>query len=102
MPLGLIGGDFSIRADLRNLLLCEKGGSIKPHSEKRRVKGLIATLVTILQSDHDGDEVTVQSGSQNQSLSGLASKEFVFHMWIGTLNVDYSVKPVTLGDLRCS
>ena len=95
--LGVIGGYPSIRADLRNLVICEGGHIEESCQDTMDEKGLAAKLIIVLPSAHEGGDTVVQIGSQTQLLSASSSKEFNYSYLACYADAQCFVEPVTSG-----
>ena len=95
--LGVIGGHPSIRADLRNLVICEGGNIEKPCHDAMDEKGIAAKLIIVLPSAYEGGDTVVQTGSQMQTLSASSSKEFNYSYLACYADAQCFVEPVTSG-----
>ena len=95
--LGIIGGQPNVRADLRNLVLCESGNMEKSCQDTMDEKGLAAKLIIVLPSAYEGGDTVVQFGGQTQTLPAPTSKEFDFSYLAYYADAQCSVKPVTSG-----
>jgi len=95
--LGVIGGESSIRADLRKLCLYEKGCFLKSDHDTEAAKDVFATLIIVLPSAYEGGEVVVQIGNRKQRLSAPCLREFDYSYMAWYADVDYFFEPVTSG-----
>ena len=97
VQLGISGGPPSIRADLRNLVLCESGNIEKSCQDTMDEKGLTAKLIIVLPSAYEGGDTVVQFGGQTQTPSASSSKEFDYSYLAYYADAQCSVEPVTSG-----
>ena len=95
--LGIIGGQPSIRADLRNLVLCGSGNIEKSCQDTMDEQGIAAKLIIVLPSAYEGGDTIVQIGGQTQTLSPSSSKEFSYSYLAYYADAQCLVKPVTSG-----
>lgn len=57
--LGLSNSEANLTAELHNLLIYEKGQFFHPHQDSEKCDGMIATLVVVLPSEHEGGNLIV-------------------------------------------
>ena len=95
--LGVVGGESSVRADLHNLQLYERGGSPSTKHDSSAVPGKFATLVVVLPSEHEGGEAVARLGNQKSTLSIAEPREFSYSYMAWYADADYSVEPVSSG-----
>ncbi|KAJ8132846.1 hypothetical protein O1611_g775 [Lasiodiplodia mahajangana] len=71
--LGIVG---SAHAQAHKLLLYEKDSFFLPHKDSQKEKGMIATLVICLPSEHEGGEVHLSHAGQKRMLNTSESSLF--------------------------
>ncbi|KAL8836461.1 MAG: hypothetical protein Q9170_002894 [Blastenia crenularia] len=66
--MGIVGGASMIHPEIRKSLLYEPGAFFENHRDTEKALGVLATLVTVLPSQHTGGDVLVQHGDQARTL----------------------------------
>lgn len=95
--LGVLGGESSVRADLRKMLLYKGDGSPNTEHDSFAVSGRFGTLTIMLPSEHEGGEAVVRLGNQKRTLSITEPREFSYSYMAWYADADYSVEPIISG-----
>jgi hypothetical protein len=86
-----------------DLLLYEKGSFFLPHRDGEKLKGMVATLVIVLPSPHEGGELIVRHDGQERmiDLGGRSADPFQIHYAAFYADCEHEVRPLKKGYRLC-
>jgi hypothetical protein len=99
--LGLEGQ--KLESHLYDLLLYEKGSFFLPHRDGEKRDRMVATLVVVLPSAHEGGELIVRHDSEERTLDLGGSSGDTFHIHYAAFYADceHEVRPLKKGYRLC-
>jgi hypothetical protein len=99
--LGLEGQ--GLEANLYDLLLYEKGGFFLPHRDGEKLDRMVATLVVVLPSSHEGGELIVRHDGQEQTVDfgGPSADPYHIHYAAFYADCEHEVRPLAKGYRLC-
>jgi predicted 2-oxoglutarate/Fe(II)-dependent dioxygenase YbiX len=89
--------EATLKAELHNLLVYEKGNFFKPHQDTEKKKGMVATLSITLPSSHTGGALLVHHNGVTKKF--YSSKARLDRIYCAAFYADciHEVKPLTSG-----
>jgi hypothetical protein len=94
--------DQKLEAHLYDLLLYEKGGFFLPHRDGEKLERMVATLVVVLPSPHEGGELVVRHDGQERVVDfGGAAGAFQTHFAAFYADCEHEVRPLRAGRRLC-
>lgn len=99
--LGLEGQE--LRSHLYDLLLYEKGSFFLPHRDGEKLDRMVATLVVVLPSIHEGGELVVrhEGGERVIDFGGKEDTRFHIHFAAFYADCEHEVRPLKKGYRLC-
>jgi len=97
-----LGLATKLTAHLYDLLLYEPGSFFLPHKDGEKLDGMVATLVVVLPSQHEGGALVVRHDGREQVVDFGAAKN-PFHILYTAFYADceHEVRPITKGYRLC-
>jgi hypothetical protein len=88
---------------LYDLLLYEPGSFFLPHRDGEKVDRMVATLVVVLPSSHEGGELVVRHDGQEQTIDfgGASGDSFHIHYAAFYADCEHEVRPLKKGHRLC-
>src|SRR5205814_149968 len=88
---------------LYDLLLYEPGSFFLPHRDGEKLDRMVATLVAVLPSSHEGGELIVRHDGQERTidLGGASDDPFHIHYAAFYADCEHEVRPLTKGYRLC-
>lgn len=92
-----------LESHLYDLLVYEKGGFFLPHRDSEKLDRMVATLVVVLPSPHEGGELVVRHDGQEQTIDfgGPAGDAFHIHYAAFYADCEHEVRPLKKGYRLC-
>jgi hypothetical protein len=92
-----------LEAHLYDLLLYEKGGFFLPHKDGEKLDRMVATLVVVLPSPHEGGELVVRHEGQEEviDLGGAGANPFQIHYAAFYADCEHEIRPLRAGYRLC-
>jgi hypothetical protein len=92
-----------LESHLYDLLLYEKGGFFLPHRDGEKLDRMVATLVVVLPSSHEGGELIVRHDGQEQTIDfgGPSGDAFHIHYAAFYADCEHEVRPLKKGYRLC-
>lgn len=99
--LGLEGQE--LESHLYDLLVYEKGGFFLPHRDGEKLDRMVATLVVVLPSSHEGGELIVRHEGQERTIDFGGSSGDAYHIHYAAFYADceHEVRPLKKGYRLC-
>jgi hypothetical protein len=92
-----------LQGHLYDLLLYERGGFFLPHRDGEKLDRMVATLVVVLPSAHEGGELVVRHEGQERVIDfgGPADRKFHIHFAAFYADCEHEVRPLKKGYRLC-
>ena len=92
-----------LESHLYDLLLYEPGSFFLPHRDGEKLDRMVATLVVVLPSSHEGGELVVRHDGQEQTIdfSGTEDSQFHIHFAAFYADCEHEVRPLRKGYRLC-
>ncbi len=91
-----------IEAHLYKMLIYEKGGFFLPHRDSEKLDGMVATMVVVLPSSHEGGELIVRHDGQEKRFDfGGRESGFVTRFAAFYADCEHEVRPIKNGNRLC-
>lgn len=89
--------DEKLEAHFYKLLIYEKGGFFLPHRDGEKLDRMVATLVIVLPSTHQGGELVIRHDQKEVSVDFSAKSSFNTQFAAFFADCEHEVRPVTSG-----
>lgn len=94
--------DQEMESHLYDLLIYEKGGFFLPHRDGEKLDRMVATLVVVLPSSHDGGELIVRHEGQERTIDfGGTRDDYRIHYAAFYADCEHEVRPLKKGYRLC-
>jgi hypothetical protein len=92
-----------LEAHLYDLLLYEPGGFFLPHRDGEKLKRMVATLVVVLPSAHEGGELVVRHEGQERTIDfgGGELNKYRVHVAAFYADCEHEIRPLRKGYRLC-
>ena len=92
-----------LESHLYDLLLYEPGSFFLPHRDGEKLDRMVATLVVVLPSSHEGGELVVRHDGREQTIDFGGAEDSQFHLHFAAFYADceHEVRPLRKGYRLC-
>ena len=87
-----------LKSEFHDMLIYEEGCFFKPHQDSEKEDGMVATMIMVLPSEHDGGELIVNHKNKQHVLKQKKSKLPKYNIAAFYADCYHEVKPVVKGN----